>query len=193
MNREIKELHNIADLHQHEVNKIIKQLDYRFRKHEAELFRSEGSAGGAKWAALSPAYAAWKSGARSFQRSINKSRKAAGKKSQGAIGSKILTLRGTLKKSLTQTKNANPQHIAFGGVQPRPFFTFGTRNRLAAYHGRGRFHNMRLPVRDALQHRSDDVQKYYDIIKDYWLEVKWPNAIRRMQRTGARIKVAQAL
>ena len=66
VNPEIKRLHNIADLHQHEVNKITKQVDYRFRKHEAELFRSEGTAGGAKWAALSPEYAAWKKGAGSL-------------------------------------------------------------------------------------------------------------------------------
>ena len=166
MNPVIKTLAQALDLQTAEVKRIAIQVDFAFRKHESKSFKSQGAASGGKWSKLSPAYAKWKK--RAFP------------------GRKILSLTGGLRKSLT---SKGPQHVAFGTTKPRASITVGTKNRLAAYHGPGRFHNSKLPVRDALQHRPSDEQRYLDIAIDYFKEVKIP----RIERLLARFKVAQAL
>lgn len=132
---------------QHEIKKLAAQIDYRFRKHETEVFQQGGTPGGSRFVPLSAKYAKWKK--RHFP------------------GKKILSLTGKLKKSLA---NKGPQHVAFGIVQPRPSVTIGTRNRLAAFHGPGRLHNKNLPVRDAMLHKPRNEAKYFDIVAEFLTE-----------------------
>lgn len=144
VNPQVRRIVSQFEWKKHEVTKLTNQVDYRFRKHESAVFKTEGAAGGSKFAPLSTDYKKWKK--RHFP------------------GRKILSLTGGLRKSLTAK---GPQHVSFGFLTPQPGLVVGTKNRLAAYHGPGRFHNPRLPLRDALQHREKDTLTYEIIVAEF--------------------------
>jgi phage gpG-like protein len=141
-----------------------RRADNLFRVNMKQQFKSEGDSGGEKFQRLSEPYRRWKK--------------------RHYPGRKILSLTGKLRKSLTQTKSTNPQHVLFQTTQPRPTITMGTRNRLAAYHGPGRFHNPNLPMRDALQHTETQERAYLAQIADYWFDKKLPRVARTLNRSA---------
>ncbi len=176
VSRKVRTLPELMALDKDDVKTITGWMDTRFVKNEKKLFTSEGSSGGRKWAALSPRY----------KKRKRKIRAKGGKKSLG----KIMQLTGDLRKTLVN--KGDDGHVAFGTVKPSVVISLGTRDRKAAWHGPTRFHNLRLPNRDVLQHTNEQLKGYLMLAADYFTSTKLPRVRRaltartRLRSTGGR-------
>ena len=147
-----------------DMKRMTTQVDRRFRENEKRLFASEGRSGGRAWKRLSPAYAKAK-------------RKAVGSR-------KIMQRTGTLRRGLTQ--KSHPDHIArFVGTKDGRI-KVGVQNIVAAYHGaaKGR-QNPRLPKRNVMQMTAKQRRRYFRIVSDYLVNIKWKRGFRFLKAEAA--------
>jgi hypothetical protein len=151
-----------------EVQAVARKIDAAFKKHERQLFSSEGAFGGMKWAPLAPATLRAKAGLQLGTRI--KSRRAI------FASKKIMQRTGLLRKSLSQ---GGLLHVLNLGAVPRAFVEFGTAVDYAAHHIIGP-HNKRQPKheRDVMQHRPEQERKYTDIATEYTVQVKAKRAAK---------------
>lgn len=133
---------------------LVKQVGDFDAKQNEQTFASQGAKSGKRWAPLSPAYAAYKSGKRSLINELNRANRQfpsnlRPKKTPG-VGAKILVWSGSMRDSLRHP--GNPAHIARlnGDV-----LELGTRHHLAQYHQEG---TPKMPARPPV--RKAAVQVY---------------------------------
>jgi len=125
-NPRLRDLHRLMTPSKEAVADATEDADKVFRRIERTLFSSQGKSGGKPWPALSTRYAKWK--ARRFP------------------GRKILTLRGDLRRSLT---DKGGEHLAHSFRGPRGWVI-----RLGTSHWKAPLHAMgagNLPVRRPIQ------------------------------------------
>lgn len=156
VNPRLRELPQVAKLDMGDMKRLADAIDSRFVTNERALFASEGASGGERWAPLSPDYAEAKR--RRFP------------------GRKILARTGRLRRSLTQ--KGDPEHVAVYRLAPRPVVEVGTEVEVGAYHAPGPLHNPNLPVRDPLQHTPQQERDYFEVVRDYLVNVKLARVVR---------------
>lgn len=144
-----------------------------FYEIEKEQFATEGSRGGTPWAALSPAYAAWK------QRWIDRETFDA--------RNRILSLTGALRRSLTsrdlvtESRSFPGEFSGGGGIYiPEPeSLTLGSSVPYALAHQRGN-PATNLPARPPIALKAEDARRmrkaFKEQVKEEVKRAGWPEA-----------------
>lgn len=131
---------------------LLRRLGQIHRAQERRIFATEGAAGrSGKWAALKPAYLAWKI------------------RQLGAAG-KILVLSGeTKERFVTPTRPEYIQRYVSPGMQ------FGARSEVAGFHVRG---SGKLPRRDMVSKTETMLEELREGIIRWWTDERLPQIQR---------------
>ena len=153
VNPRLKTLHEAMKLDRREMDTIKDWIDTEFTAFENRQFATEGAAGGARWPALSPAYAKAKRRTHPVR--------------------KIMQRTGRLRRSLVNKGDA--LHVARAILKPRAAVEVGTRNETAAFHISGSpLKNPRVPHRDVMQFGAAQAKRYSKTIATYLKDIKLP-------------------
>jgi len=139
----VRNLDTLFDFTAREASAALETFDALVRKHETELFASEGLTGGTYWAPLSEAYAK------------HKQKKRPGRKK--------LVYDGDLRRSLTTA--SSPEHVATYGKQPNGNWLLrsGSSNQIGRYHLEG---SATLPIRKPMSFTAEQVANMRRAIAD---------------------------
>jgi hypothetical protein len=146
------------------------------RRQEKEIFKTEGAASGAKWAALDPKYAARKKAITAAAGQVKRQVKAAGLKVPKLFprGAKILVLSGDMKERFVNS--GRPEYIQEALVgKTSVLYRFGAESEIAGYHVEG---NPNLPVRDMVRKSPEQVAEFRATLLDWYVNKRIPQALK---------------